>query len=136
MPLDIATARTVLATGFSPWVGQLDLGFEEITPSTVTMRMPFSPDLCREGGIICGQAFMALADTASVFGMWTVAGEMRRCTTVDISVQMMRPVSDADVIAETRVLRLGRSMAFVQVVQMADGDPRPAVNATVTLALL
>jgi acyl-coenzyme A thioesterase PaaI-like protein len=79
---------------------------------------------------------MALADTASVFGMWAVAGGMRPCTTVDLSVQMMRPISDSDVLAQTRVLRLGRTMAFVDVALHADGDPRPAVHATVTLALV
>ncbi len=136
MGLDLDTATTLLGEGFSAWVTDLDLTVEAIDEDGVTMRMPFSPRLCRAGGIVCGQAFMALADTASVFGMWAVAGEPRPCTTVDLSIQMMRPISDADVLARATVLRLGRSMAFVQVVLTADGDPRPAVNASVTLALV
>ena len=136
MGLEVERAEQLLAGGFSEWVTDLDLSFDEITGAGVVMRMAFSPRLCREGGIVCGQAFMALADTASIFGLWAVAGDIRPCTTVDMSVQMMRPVSDADVIAETRMLRLGRTMAFVGVALHADGDPRPAVNATATLALL
>ncbi|WP_108664957.1 PaaI family thioesterase [Euzebya rosea] len=134
--LTMDRAETLLADGFSKWVCELDLRFDAITEEGVVMRMPFDPKLCRAGGIVCGQAFMALADTASVFGMWAVAGDIRACTTVDLSTQMMRPISDADVLATTRVLRLGRSMAFVQVLLTADGDPRPAVNAQVTLALV
>jgi uncharacterized protein (TIGR00369 family) len=134
--LQVDQASTLLEDGFSAWVRELDLGFDEVTPDGVVMRMPFSPRLCRAGGIVSGQAFMALADTASVFGMWAVAGEPRPCTTVDLSVQMMRPVSDADVLARATALRLGRTMAFMSVVLTADGDPRPAVNAAVTLALV
>lgn len=136
MGLDITAASDLLATGFSDWVTDLDLTFDEVNAEGVVMRMPFSPRLCRAGGIVCGQAFMALADTASVFGLWAVAGTIRPCTTVDFSTQMMRPISDADVLATTRLLRLGRSMAFVNVVLTAAADPRPAVNATVTLALM
>ncbi|WP_370324002.1 PaaI family thioesterase [Euzebya sp.] len=135
MVRDIEQARTLLAEGFSAWVTELDLSFDAITDEGVVMRMPFSPRICRQGGIVCGQAFMALADTASVFGLWAAAGALRPCTTVDVSIQMMRPVSDADVLAETRLLRLGRSMAFVEVLLHADGDARPAVHATATLAL-
>lgn len=133
---DIDAAEAMLGDGFSPWVLDLGLSLEVVTPEVTTMRMPFSPRLCRAGGIVCGQAFMALADTVSIFAMWAAAGEMRPCTTVDASVQMMRPVSDADVVADARVLRLGRTMAFVGVLLHADGDPRPAVNATITLALM
>jgi uncharacterized protein (TIGR00369 family) len=129
-------AEALLGEGFSAWVRELDLRFDAITEEGVVMRMPFDPKLCRAGGIVCGQAFMALADTASIFGLWAVAGEARPCTTVDMAVQMMRPISDADVLAVTRVLRLGRSMAFVGVELLPDGDPRPAVNATATIALL
>jgi uncharacterized protein (TIGR00369 family) len=134
--MTIDHAQTTLREGFSAWVGELDLTFESLDRDRVVMRMPFDPKLCRAGGIICGQAFMAVADTIAVFAMWAAAGEQRPCTTVDASVQMMRPVSDADVIAEATVLRLGRTMAFVQVLLHADGDPRPAVNATITLALV
>ncbi len=128
-------ATALLADGFSEWVTDLKLSFDEVDAEGVLMRMPFSPRLCRAGGIVCGQAFMALADTAAIFGLWAVASEVRPCTTVDLSIQMMRPVSDADVLARTKVLRLGRTMAFLDVVLTADGDPRPAVHASVTLAL-
>lgn len=136
MTLNVATATDLLAEGFSPWVTELGLSFEEITPDGVVMRMPFSARLCRAGGIVCGQAFMALADTAAIFGLWAAAGHIQPCTTVDMSTQMMRPVSDADVLAQTSMLRLGRTMAFVGITLRADGDPRPAVNATATLALM
>lgn len=129
-------AARLLADGFSPWVADLDLTFEAIGADHAVLRMPFDVRLCRQGGIVGGQALMALADTAAVFGMWAAAGSPRPCTTVDVAVQMMRPVSDADVLATATTLRIGRTTAFVGVLMHADGDDRPVVNAQVTLALL
>jgi len=129
-------AQDSLAQGFAPWVGELDLRVEGIDEDGATVRMPFSPRLCRAGGIICGQAFSALADTAAVLALFAVDDAFTPCTTVDLSVQMMRPVSDADVIATAHVLRRGRTMAFVQVLLHADGDAQPAVHAAVTLAIV
>lgn len=136
MSFSTADAAKMLDDGFAPWVRQLNLSFDVVEPDRVVMRMPFADDLCREGGIICGQAFMSLADTAAVFGLFAAAGGFRPCTTVEMGTQMMRPISNADVLATTEVLRLGRTMAFVRVTMTADGDPRPAVHATTTLALL
>src|SRR4030081_458643 len=74
---DIEEARRVLREVFAPWVQDLKLSIEAIDhqppPGAATdwqpgaiLRMPFSERLCRNGGIVCGQALMAFADTAMV----------------------------------------------------------------------
>lgn len=133
---DVAAAQASLTEGFAPWVGELDLQVEHLDAQRAVVRMPFSPRLCRAGGIVCGQAFSALADTAAVLALFGVDDALTPCTTVDLTVHMMRPVSEADVIAEAEVLRRGRSLAFVQVRLHADGDERAVVTATVTLAIV
>ncbi|MFZ0764989.1 MAG: thioesterase, partial [Bradyrhizobium sp.] len=72
---DIEEARRVLREVFAPWVQDLNLSIVDIEsdpppnaaadwqPGAI-LRMAFSDRLCRHGGIICGQALMALADTA------------------------------------------------------------------------
>lgn len=129
-------AEQLLQTAFAPWVQDLRLSLVEITADGALLRMPFGKHLCREGGIVCGQAFMALADTAMVFAVSAASGHYRPMTTVDMTTHMMRPVAQTDVMAEARILRLGRSMAFGQVILRADGDPRPAVTSTLAYALL
>lgn len=133
---DVGAAQASLREGFAPWVGELELQVERIHDDGAVVRMPFSQRLCRAGGIVCGQAFMALADTTAVLGFFGSEDAMTPCTTVDMAVQMMRPVSDADVVATASVLRRGRSLAFVEVLLHADGDDRPAVHAAVTLAIV
>jgi uncharacterized protein (TIGR00369 family) len=133
---DVVAAQATLQEGFAPWVGELGLRVEHVGEDGARVRMPFSPRLCRAGDIVCGQAFSALADTAAVLGLFAGDDAMTPCTTVDMTVQMMRPVSDDDVVATATVLRRGRSLAFMQVLLHADGDGRPAVHAAVTLALV
>lgn len=72
----ITEARRILGEVFAPWVQDLNLSVERIehTPPAdvpdwqpgALLRMPFSERLCRNGGVVCGQALMALADTAMV----------------------------------------------------------------------
>ena len=72
---DLQEARRVLGEVFAPWVQDLGLSVVSIDTSRpagaaddwqpgAVLRMGFSDRLCRHGGIICGQALMALADTA------------------------------------------------------------------------
>ena len=129
-------ASRLLAEVFAPWVQDLQLTIEAIDAESAVLRMPFSERLCRQGGVLCGQALMALADTAMVFAVSAASGGYRPMTTVDMSTHMMRPIAQADVLAEARILRLGRTMAFGHVIMRAKGDKRPAVTATVAYALL
>ena len=90
--------------------------------------MPFSERLCRNGGIVCGQALMAFADTAMVIANLAANRAYRPMTTVDQTTHFMRAVTNSDVLADARVVRLGRTMSFGRVTlscrhrQQAGGD--------------
>jgi len=55
-----ASANQKLSEVFAPWVQQLNLQVTSINGSEVELLMPYNPDLCRAGGIVCGQSLMAL----------------------------------------------------------------------------
>ena len=52
--------------------------------------MPFSERLCRNGGIVSGQALMAFADTAMVIANVAANRRYRPMTTVDQTTHFMR----------------------------------------------
>ena len=54
--------------------------------------MPFSERLCRNGGMVCGQALMAFADTAMVIANLAANRGYRPMTTVDQTTHFMRAV--------------------------------------------
>lgn len=129
-------AERMLTEVFAPWIQALGLSIEAIEADGAVLRMPFSKDLCRDNGVVCGQALMSLADTAMVFAVSAAAGSYRPMTTVDQTIHLLRPVANADVLADARVLRLGRTMAFGRVTLVSDRDPRPVGTAQVAYALL
>jgi len=136
MPFDKAAADTLLKTVFAAWVQDLDLSVESISPERATLRMRFSERLCRDNGVVCGQALMSLADTAMVFAISAAAGEYVPMTTVDQTVHFMRPVLKADTLAEARVVRIGKTMAYGSVSIRTDKDDKPAAMAQTAYALL
>src|SRR4051812_36202054 len=113
---DKDAAERLLGDVFAPWVRDLALSVERIGSDSALLRMRFSDRLCRDNGVVCGQALMSLADTAMVFAVSAAAGGYRPMTTIDQTVHFLRPVAKVDALAEARVLRLGRTMAFGQVI--------------------
>src|ERR1700692_4276502 len=110
---DIEEARRVLGDVFAPWVQDLGLsiGSVECAPPAgaapdwqpgAILRMAFSERLCRHGGIVCGQALMALADTAMVIAILAANRGYRPMTTVDQTTHFMRAVTKSDVVADAR----------------------------------
>ena len=133
---DRATAEEMLESVFAPWVQALDLSIESLDQQGAILRMRFSERLCRDNGVICGQALMSLADTAMVFAVSSAGGAYRPMTTVDQTMHFLRPAANADVLAEAKVIRLGRTMAFGSVTLTTDGDARPVAMAQLAYALL
>src|SRR5690606_30515906 len=60
------TLQAALPEYFAPWVQALGLVVENHDEGCVTLRLPQSDQLSRVGGMLCGQAMMAAADTAMV----------------------------------------------------------------------
>ena len=144
---DIEEARRVLGEVFAPWVQDLGLsivGLDCVPPEPVPpdwqpgaiLRMPFSERLCRNGGMVCGQALMAFADTAMVIAMLAANRGYRPMTTVDQTTHFMRAVVGADVLADARIVRLGRTMGFGRVTLSSAADNKPVAMVSSAFAML
>jgi uncharacterized protein (TIGR00369 family) len=132
--MDIATLQAALPTYFAPWVQALNLQVESAEGSQVTLRLPQSDQLSRIGGMLCGQAMMAAADTAMVLALMQHFGEFRPCTTVQMSTSFLKPLSGQDAIITATVLRAGKSMAFGEI-DLCGADGKSVCRATTTYAL-
>jgi len=136
---DIEDARRVLGDVFAPWVQYLGLpisGIEYAPPPGAILRMAFSERLCRNGGIVCGQALMALADTSMVIAILAANRGYRPMTTVDQTTHFMRAVTRSDVLADARVVRLGRTMSFGRVTLSSAADNKPVAIVSSAFAML
>lgn len=134
--LSIADAQAILAENFPPWIRDLHLRFESIAPGHVVLRLPNNPKLTRVGGILCGQAIMAVADTAMVFAVTSAVKRFVNMATVTQTTSFFRSVADMDVLCETRVIRLGKSLAFGEASFRSTEREEPFAQASLTYALL
>jgi uncharacterized protein (TIGR00369 family) len=125
-----------LQTVFAPWVRDLDLSIESIDADAATLRMRFSDKLCRDNGVVCGQALMSLADTSMVFAISAAAGGYLSMTTVDQTIHFLKPALRSDLLAQARVVRLGRTMAFGNVSIVAESDAKPVALAQTAYAIM
>jgi uncharacterized protein (TIGR00369 family) len=143
----IEEARRELGEVFAPWVQDLKLsidGLDYLPPPDdaagwqpgALLRMPFSERLCRNGGIVCGQALMAFADTAMVIANLAANRGYRPMTTVDQTTHFMRAAMQSDVLADARVVRLGRTMSFGRVTLSSAADNKPVAMISSAFAML
>jgi uncharacterized protein (TIGR00369 family) len=133
---DKPAAQALLTSVFAKWVQDLDLSIESIESDNAVLRMRFSDKLCRDNSVVCGQALMSLADTAMVFAICSAAGEYFPMTTVDQTIHFMRPAMRTDLLAEARVVRMGKTMAYGSISIRTDNDERPVAMAQTAYALL
>jgi len=131
--LDAATR--LVAEVFAPWVQNLGLLIERVEagrppgappdwqPGAV-LRLPYSHRICREDGMVCTQALTALADSAMVVACAAAWNGHKAMTPIDQSTHFMRAVN-FDVVADARVLRIGRATSFGRVMLYGTGDNRP-----------
>ena len=146
----IHEARRVLGEVMAPWIKDLALlieGFDFEPPAKTSdmavdwqpgaiLRLPFSEKLCRNGGMVCGQALMAFADTAMVIANLAANRVYRPMTTVDQTTHFMRAVMSSDVLADARVVRLGRTMSFGRVTLSSAADNKPVAMVSSAFAML
>ena len=125
--LSVAEAEQLLHRSVPPWLGALQLQVRVTTAESATLVMPFDEQLLRPGRIIAGQALMALADTARVLALWSALGAFRPVATVDMTTTFLRPATEATIVAEATVLRLGRTLGFCHVRILMDTRERPLV---------
>jgi uncharacterized protein (TIGR00369 family) len=134
--LSIDAANAILADNFAPWVLASGIKAEAVGADAATLRIPFSDQLCRVGGILCGQALLTGADSAMVIALAAANGGFKPCTTVDLTINYMRPITKADAVLDARVMRLGRTLAFCTCELREAGSTKPAAFSTGTYAIL
>jgi uncharacterized protein (TIGR00369 family) len=120
-------------------IEQLDAVLAEVAASAdeVSLSMPVTPTVVHAGGVVCGQALMAAADTAMILALSANLGEFRPMTTVQLQTSFLKPVpGDADQVRVVcTLLRRGRNLAFGEI-RLLTPQGQLAAHATCTYAIL
>lgn len=114
----------------------MNLKVERFDADSVTLHLPQSEQLTRVGGMLCGQAMMAAADTAMVLALINHFGQFRRCSTVQLSSSFMKPLSGQDALVTARVQRAGKAIAFGEIDLVGAVDSKSLFRDNTTYALM
>ena len=134
--MDMIILQSALAEYFAPWVQALGLQVQSGAGDAVVVLLPQQPQLARVGGMVCGQALMATADTCMVLALMQHFGGFRPCATVQMNISFLKPLSGQDGLVQARVIRAGKSLAFGEIDIRGAQDAKSVCRATTTYALL
>jgi len=137
MTMDPATLQAAFEPVAADYVKRLRLAVTAVRPGEVDISLPVAAELVHGGGVVCGQALMAAADSAMVLAMIADLGAFRPMTTVQLQTSFLRPIpGETTAVAITaRILRRGKALAFGEV-SISTPDGRLAAHTTTTYALL
>jgi uncharacterized protein (TIGR00369 family) len=139
-------AGRLMTEMIEPWLQELGLLVEGVETSRpagappdwqpgALLRLPFSRKACREGAFMCGPALMALADTAMLLACSAACNGYRAMSPIDQTMHFVRP-ANFDVIADARVVRIGRTTSFGRVILFGAADRQPVGMASSAYAML
>jgi uncharacterized protein (TIGR00369 family) len=131
----VQAAGRLITTVFPSWVHDLALlveSVEAVRPADAlpdwqpgaVVRLPFSKSICADSEAVCSQALMALADSAMVIACSAAWNGYRAMSTLDQTTHFLRPAT-FDVIADARVVRIGRNTSFGRVMMLDAAEHRP-----------
>lgn len=88
---------------------------ESITAGTARVRLPYDAHMLRPGGVISGPTLMAAADTAMYACVLGHVGPDLMAVTSDMTLHFLNKTEAGDVLAEARLLKLGRRVIVLEV---------------------
>jgi uncharacterized protein (TIGR00369 family) len=78
---------------------------------------------------------MLLSDTAMYLALLGMIGPVALAVTTNLNINFLRKPEQADVVAECKLLKLGKRLAVGEVTMYSEGDPAPVAHATVTYSI-
>ena len=109
---------------------------ESVGRRCATLRQPIGIGELRPGGTVSGPVLMALADLALYVAILADIGIVPLAVTTSLNINFLRkPSADKAVIAQCRLLKLGRTLAVGEVSLYSEGDPDPVAHVVGTYAL-
>lgn len=111
------------------------LTLEAITPMAATMRLSYQPRFLRPGGTISGPAMFMLADITMYAAVLGAIGPEPLAVTTNMTINFLRKPAPGDLIAEAKILKLGRRLAVGEIGLHAVGRAELVAHATSTYSL-
>ncbi|MEO8318710.1 MAG: PaaI family thioesterase, partial [Bradyrhizobium sp.] len=100
------------------------------------LRRRYSEAMLRPGGTVSGPTLMALADYAMYVVLLSAIGPIGLAVTTNLNINFLRKAqAGQDIVAEARILKLGKRLAVGEVNLLSGTSPDPVAHVTATYSI-
>lgn len=132
-PLITVSEFRQLLDEMHPFANVLGVEIIDIEYAKAKLRLPPNSSNQRLGGIIAGPMLMGLADLALYAAMVGATG-VAECVTASLTINFLRPAPAGGIIANAKILKIGRmSAGEVLLLPESGGEPVAQVVSTWSL---
>lgn len=118
-----------------PFAWEQGFRVERLDAGSAKVRLPIDHAHLRPGGTVSGPAMMGLADYTMYAVVLSRIGRQKMAVTTNLNANFLRRPPPRDLIAEGRLLKLGRRLAYGEVTIFSQGEDDPVCHVTSTYSL-
>ena len=112
-----------------------DYEIEEVWHGGCRLRLPYSDKSLRPGGTVSGPIMMALADFTMYVAVLSANGWVPLAVTTNLTINFLKRPAAQDLIAEARLIKLGKRLAVGEVGIRSDGMDELVAHVTSTYSI-
>jgi uncharacterized protein (TIGR00369 family) len=134
--MSVAELEEFLRVEFPQSFGSGDTTIESADGATCLLRQRYSERMLRPGGTVSGPTLMALADCAMYVVLLSAIGPIGLAVTTNLNINFLRKgQAGQDILAEARILKLGKRLAVGEVNLLSGTSPDPIAHVTSTYSI-
>jgi uncharacterized protein (TIGR00369 family) len=111
------------------------LTIERVAYGDIRVRRAYHEDHLRPGGTISGPTMMELADFAMYVAVFSAIGPQPLAVTTNLSINFLRKPAAADLLADAKLLKIGKRLVVGEVAIYSDGMGEPVAHVTSTYSV-
>ncbi|WP_300301095.1 PaaI family thioesterase [Ferrovibrio sp.] len=134
MKMDKAGLAVFLDREF-PQMRPLAMRIEHWDGQCLRLAMPVGEAQLRPGGTVSGPAMMTLADCAAYLLLLGLIGPVALAVTTNLNINFMRKPGPGELLAEASMLKLGKTLAIIEISLFSAGVDEPVAHSVLTYAI-
>jgi uncharacterized protein (TIGR00369 family) len=134
--MSAAEVQTFLAREFPQHYGPgRSYRIEAVGPGTARTRFTTNEKHLRPGNTISGPTLMAIADSTMYVALLAAIGPIPLAVTTNLNINFLRKPRPGDLVAECKLMKLGKRLAVGEVTIWSDGQEEPVAHAVTTYSI-
>ncbi len=132
--MDIAALEALIDAEF-PQGRRLGAEIAGLDAGGLRLRLAVAERHLRPGGTVSGPVMMELCDLAMYLLVLSRIGPVALAVTTSLNINFMRKPSSREIVADVRLMKLGKRLAVGEVTIASPDDGAIAAHATLTYAI-